>query len=99
MCCKCKYDGHATANGGGSSTAAGGRRSPPGQRVVDGDFQNIELPTRSGQAAAAAALDEGAADGSSAAQPINPTAPDLDDKDMPPSYESLFKKQNNVISV
>lgn len=95
MCCKCKYDNRAAPNGSGSSiggnggTGGGSASGRAGQRAADGDFQNIDLTTRGGLSPEA----------SSSAQPMNASAPDLDDKDLPPSYESLFKKQNNVISV
>lgn len=89
MCCKCKYDRHVPARASSSATAAGGGGGAMNRRgtndgasaaTADGEFQNIELPTRSSNSGRA-------------------TAPDLDDKDLPPSYDSLFKKDTNVISV
>lgn len=84
MCCKYKYFGSSSTHGPtslASSTAAGAnnnRRGPAGQRVVEADFQTIELP------------------GSSDHGPMRPTAPSASDKDFPPSYESLFKKDNTI---
>lgn len=84
MCCKYKYFGASSTHGPISlapSVAAGAhnnRRGPAGQRVVEADFQTIELPGSSDHE-----------------RPIRPTAPSAD-KDLPPSYESLFKKDNNI---
>lgn len=82
MCCKYKYcrdSNNSASNTGGNGGGSNNRRGPPGQRVVDTDFQTIELPSSSENT-----------------RPIRASAPDIDDKDVPPSYESLFKKDHNI---
>lgn len=84
MCWKYKYFGSSSSHGPTSlASAAPGannnRRGPTGQRVVEADFQTIELPGSSDHE-----------------RPIRPTAPSATDKDLPPSYESLFKKDNTI---
>lgn len=88
MCCKCKYDNTRAGTGNGSGGNAG-RTAVAGHRAADGEFQNIDLTTRGGVTPEAGG----------STQPMNASAPDLDDKDLPPTYESLFKKENNIISV
>lgn len=81
MCCKYKYcrDVGASTSGSSGGTSSNNRRGPSGQRVIDSDFQTIELPSSSENT-----------------RPIRASAPEIDDKDVPPSYESLFKKDNTI---
>lgn len=85
MCCKYKYFGESSTHGPASlasSASAGANNSRRGP---------------AGQRVVAVDFQAIELPGSSDHErPIRPTAPSGPDKDLPPSYESLFKKDNTI---
>lgn len=81
MCCKYKYCPENLSSSTNSGTADNNRRRSVDQEERSA-FQNIELATPSA---------------SYSNQPIRASAPVLDEKDLPPTYESLFIKNEVTI--